>query len=157
MSKISNVLTMLQYLSTGRKYSIQELSNLLEVSPRMIRVYKDELEKAGIYLETIKGPYGGYVLNQNINLPARFITHNPLKLPNKEIYNKINYAIKNHQKLFIEYYSQDLKSTTQRTIVPYELILLGQDWGVAAYCELREEVRNFYLQRIKNIKIVSKK
>ena len=46
MSKISNVLTFMQYLSTGKKYSIQELSEKLEVSPRMIRVYKDELEKA---------------------------------------------------------------------------------------------------------------
>ena len=45
MSKISNVLTMIGYLSTGRKYSISELSEKLEVTPRMIRVYKDEIEK----------------------------------------------------------------------------------------------------------------
>ncbi len=54
MSKVSNVLCMLELLSTGKKYSIKELSEELEVSPRMIRVYKDELEKAGIYLHTIK-------------------------------------------------------------------------------------------------------
>ena len=42
---------MIEYLSSGKKYSIKELSNLLEVSPRMIRVYKDEIEKAGIYIE----------------------------------------------------------------------------------------------------------
>ena len=66
MSKISNVLSMIEYLSTGRKYSIAELSEKLEVTPRMIRVYKDEIEKAGIYIDTIKGPYGGYVLNQSI-------------------------------------------------------------------------------------------
>ena len=71
MSKISNVLTFMQYLSTGKKYSIQELSEKLEVSPRMIRVYKDELEKAGIYVDTIMGPYGGYVLNQSIRMPVR--------------------------------------------------------------------------------------
>ena len=69
MSKISNVILMLEYLSTGRKYSIQELSDLLEVSPRMIRIYKDELEKAGIFVDTLKGIYGGYVLNQHINIP----------------------------------------------------------------------------------------
>ena len=55
MSKISNVLTMIEYLSTGKKYSINELSQLLEVTPRMIRVYKNEIEKAGIYVDTIKG------------------------------------------------------------------------------------------------------
>ena len=48
MSKVSNVLNMLEYLSTGRKYSIKELAEKLEVTPRMVRVYKDELEKAGI-------------------------------------------------------------------------------------------------------------
>lgn len=85
MSKISNVLTMLEYLSSGRKYSISELSEKLEVSPRMIRVYKDEIEKAGIYIDTIKGPYGGYVLNQNINVPKRFITPNAINIKNKRI------------------------------------------------------------------------
>lgn len=71
MSKISNVLIMLQYLTSGRKYSINELAEKIEVSPRMIRTYKEELEKAGIYIDTIMGPYGGYVLNQSIKLPIR--------------------------------------------------------------------------------------
>lgn len=156
MSKISNVLTMIEYLSTSRKYTIKELSDLLEVSPRMIRVYKDEIEKAGIYIDTIKGPYGGYVLNQNINIPKRFITPKEIKIENKETYNKINKAIKEKRKCLIEYYSQDKKTISTRTIKPYELILLGNTWGIAAYCELRKEIRHFYINRIKNIKILEK-
>ena len=74
MSKISNVILMLGYLENGRKYTIKELSERLEVSPRMIRVYKEELEKAGIYIDTIMGPYGGYVLNQSIKIPTRKFT-----------------------------------------------------------------------------------
>ena len=74
MSKISNVILLLEYLQNGRKYNIKELSEKLEVSERMIRVYKDELEKAGIYIDTIMGPYGGYVLNQSIRLPSRKFT-----------------------------------------------------------------------------------
>ena len=35
----------------------------------MVREYKKELEYAGIYIESIKGPYDGYYLNQNIKLP----------------------------------------------------------------------------------------
>lgn len=69
MSKVSNIVMMINLLSKGRKYSIKELSNLLEVTPRMIRIYKEELDKCGIYIDTIRGPYGGYVLNQNIKLP----------------------------------------------------------------------------------------
>ncbi len=71
MSKLSNAITMIELLSSGKKYSIQELSKELEVSPRMIRVYKEDLEKAGIYIDTIMGPYGGYVLNQTIRMPLR--------------------------------------------------------------------------------------
>ncbi len=71
MSKISNILTMLELLSTGKKYSIKELSSILEVSERMIRSYKEDAEKAGIYIDTIMGPYGGYVLKQSIKIPSR--------------------------------------------------------------------------------------
>lgn len=71
MSKVSNAITMLELLQTGKKYSINELSNKLEVSERMIRVYKEDLEKAGIYIDTIMGPYGGYVLNQRVRTPIR--------------------------------------------------------------------------------------
>jgi len=47
------------------------LSEKLEVSERMVRLYKEELEEAGIYIDSIMGPYGGYVLNQSIRVPQR--------------------------------------------------------------------------------------
>lgn len=80
MSKLSNTLTMLQLLQTGKKFTIKELSKKLEVSERMIRVYKEDLEKAGIYVDTIMGPYGGYVLNQTIKLPIRKFKSKDFKL-----------------------------------------------------------------------------
>lgn len=154
LSKISNVLSMLEYLSSGKKYSIKELSELLEVTPRMVRVYKDELEKAGIYVDTLKGPYGGYVLNQNIHVPKRFITPNTVVVQNKIIFNSVNRAIKEQRKCFIEYYSKDRKELSKRIIHPYDLILLGDEWGVAAYCELKEEIRHFYINRIQSIQLL---
>ncbi len=154
MSKISNVLNMIEILSSGRKYSINELAEMLEVSPRMVRSYKDEIEKAGIYIDTIKGPYGGYVLNQNINVPKRFITPNEIIVKNKEYLNTINRAIKEKRKCHIEYYSKNRKEISTRTIRPYSLILLGSEWGVSAYCEKKEEIRSFYINRIKNIKLL---
>lgn len=156
MSKISNVLTMIEYLSSGRKYSISELSEKLEVTPRMIRVYKDEIEKAGIYIDTIKGPYGGYVLNQNVNVPKRFITPNDVNIENREFYNSVNRAIKEKRKCFIEYYSKDRSKVSERVICPYDMILLGNEWGVAAYCEVKEEIRHFYINRIKSINLLDK-
>ena len=73
MSKISNTLLMLSYLQNGRKYSINELAEKIEVSPRMIRLYKEDLEKAGFIIETIYGPYGGYILvKNNFNISSSF-------------------------------------------------------------------------------------
>ena len=94
MSKISNVLTMLQLLQSGRKYSISELASILEVSERMIRVYKEDLEKAGIYIDTIMGPYGGYVLNQSVRLPVRKFKMKDAELLNDYINKEEDKAMK---------------------------------------------------------------
>lgn len=85
MSKISNVLTMIELLSTGKKYSIKELSEALEVSERMIRSYKEDMEKAGIFVDTIMGPYGGYVMNQSIRMPVRKFRKKDYELLNSYI------------------------------------------------------------------------
>ena len=85
MSKISNVLTMLELLQSGKKYSIKELSEKLEVSERMVRVYKEDLEKAGIFIDTIMGPYGGYVLSQEVKLPSRKFNQKEITSLNKYI------------------------------------------------------------------------
>ncbi len=69
MAKLSNLLVMIELLKNGRKYSLEELSERLEVSKRTVREYKLFLEEAGIYIDTIMGPYGGYVLKQEVNLP----------------------------------------------------------------------------------------
>lgn len=95
MSKISNVLTFIELLSTGKKYTVKELSEQLEVSERMIRSYKDDCEKAGIFIDTIMGPYGGYVLNQSIRIPVRKFRKKDYELLNKYISNENNIEDKN--------------------------------------------------------------
>ncbi|MDE6141839.1 MAG: WYL domain-containing protein [Bacilli bacterium] len=69
MAKLANLLVMIELLKNGRKYSLDELSRILEVSKRTVREYKLFLEEAGIYVDTIMGPFGGYVLRQDVNLP----------------------------------------------------------------------------------------
>lgn len=69
MAKLANLLVMIELLKNGRKYSLDELSERLEVSKRTVREYKLFLEEAGIYVDTIMGPFGGYVLRQDVNLP----------------------------------------------------------------------------------------
>ena len=94
MTKLSNTLLMLQYLQSGRKYSVKELSEKLEVSERQVRCYKEDLEKAGIYVDTIMGPYGGYVLNQSIRMPVRRFRKKDYELLDKYIANEEDETIK---------------------------------------------------------------
>ena len=157
MSKLSNTITLLKILQNGRKYSIKELSEIIEVSPRMIREYKNELELSGIYIESIRGPYGGYYLNQSINIPETANKSYNVEINNKELYNKLSKSIKNRNKCYIEYYSKIHKKTTKRIIRPYELIVLDNEWGLAAYCENKQEIRHFYLNRISKIEILKDK
>ncbi len=83
MAKLSNLLVMLELLNTGRKYNIKELSSYLEVSERVIREYKVFLEEAGIYIDSIRGPYGGYILRKSINIPLLFFNDNDIDVINK--------------------------------------------------------------------------
>ena len=72
MGKVSNALLMLKLLESGRKYTVKELSEKLEVTPRMIKIYKEDLEKSGIYIDTIRGQYGGYVYNKKHDYNVSF-------------------------------------------------------------------------------------
>ncbi len=157
MSKLSNTIALLRLLQNGKKYSIKELSDKLEVSSRMIREYKKELEYAGIYIESIRGPYGGYYLNQNIRLPKQANKKIDISQKDKKHYNLINRAINNRYKCFIEYYSKEHNKITKRIIRPYELLILDDEWGVAVFCEVKKEIRHFYLSRINKLKVLDKK
>lgn len=156
MSKLSNTIMLLRLLQNGKKYSIKELADKIEVSPRMIREYKNELELAGIFIESVRGPYGGYYLNQNITLPENINKSKSVSIPNKEYYNSISKSILNRNKCLIDYYSKEHDKMTRRIIRPYEMIVLDGKWGVAAFCENKQEIRHFYLDRIRSIEVLNK-
>lgn len=78
MSKVSKNIKMLDILSSGKKYTCKQLFELLEVSPRMVRSYKDELEKEGIYIDTMFGKEGGYQLRSKVELPSILFNKNDI-------------------------------------------------------------------------------
>ena len=80
MSKLSNILSMLKLLENGRIYKIKELADLLECSERSIRTYKEELEKSGIYVESIPGRYGGYYISSDYDI--KYFNINKIDLNN---------------------------------------------------------------------------
>ena len=144
MSKISNVILMLEYLSTGRKYSIQELSDLLEVSTRMIRIYKDELEKSGIYIDTLRGIYGGYVLNKHINFPY-------LLFNNKDI-NTIKSCSSLIKDLELKEKLEIISKKIETNILKEEnknIIFITEDNELNVYNKLSKAIKNHNKVRIK--------
>ncbi len=70
MSKTSLSILMLQILYSRSRVSISELAELLDTNPRNIPEYKKELERAGYYIETIPGRYGGYRLDKRHLFPS---------------------------------------------------------------------------------------
>lgn len=147
MSKISNMLNLLQILKDDKVHGIQELAEKLEVSERMIRQYKLELEQAGIYINSITGKYGGYQIEKESDF---------LKLEDiikEEMYIIMKKAIKNKNKVEIQYNSIN-SGVTKRIIHPAELFCYIDKWYVAAFCELRNEIRLFKLENILDYKVL---
>ena len=150
MSKVANMLNMLQILKDKNIHSISSLAERLEVSERMIRQYKLELEQAGIYLKSYTGKFGGYQLNENSNF---------LKIENKvkeKMYLIMKKAIANKNKVKIKYKSVN-SGITERIIHPAELFIYLDKWFIAAFCELRNEIRLFKLDDIIEYEILAEK
>ena len=141
MSKIANMLNLLQILKNKRIHSLSSLADELEVSERMIRQYKLELEQAGIYLKSFTGKYGGYQIDENNNF---------LKIENEvkeKMYVVMKNAIANKNKVRIKFNSIN-SGITERIIHPAELFAYIDKWYIAAFCELRNEIRLFKLDDI---------
>ena len=150
MSKVANMLNMLQILKDGKIHCIQNLSEKLEISERMVRQYKLELEQAGIYLKSTTGKYGGYMLENESDF---------LKLEDtikEEMYIIMKKAIKEKEKIEIKYKSIN-SGITKRIIHPAELFCYINKWYVAAFCELRQEIRLFKLEDILEYKVLQDK
>lgn len=194
MSKVANMLNMVKILEDGKIHTIQDLADELEVSTRMIRIYKQELEQAGIYIQGKQGINGGYILDNmkstiDIGLTGEeiyqlknmkkneldeaiinkiikaYITNEHRKDNTKskqlmpeftEICKDFRLAINNRNKIFIEFKSVN-SGKTKRIIHPAELFTYLNNWYVAAFCELRNEIRLFKLNDIISYKILDKK
>ena len=137
MSKIANMLNLLQILKDKRIHSISSLSDELEVSERMIRQYKLELEQAGIYLKSFTGKYGGYQIDENNNF---------LKIENEvkeKKYVVMKNAIANKNKVRIKFNSIN-SGITERIIHPAELFAYIDKWYIAALYKLSFTISSEY-------------
>lgn len=103
MGKFSNMLFMIDLLNTGNKYSIKELSQKLGVTERMIRYYKEELENNGIFIESFKGPNGGYFMLDRVKNYISFNKYDVQLLENiSEVLEKSSFPFMKSYKDLLE-------------------------------------------------------
>ncbi|CAM2921571.1 WYL domain-containing transcriptional regulator [Hathewaya histolytica] len=131
MSKFSNLLKMLLLLNGGKTMKAKELSEVLEVDERMIRKYKDDLSKAGFYVESIRGKDGGY-----------FISETP-----KELFHSLT----EHDIEVFNYARENLKSDDFMYYKDFELIVDKINNGIDKTL-LRSNNLNYYIQEAKSSK-----
>jgi predicted DNA-binding transcriptional regulator YafY len=87
------------------------------------------------------------ILNHNtrLQLPARMRNDH-------EYLSTIQEAIAGRQQLEIDYQKKDSDSSSKRLIEPIGLIFYAFSWHVIGWCHLRNEYRDFRVDRIRSIK-----
>jgi predicted DNA-binding transcriptional regulator YafY len=74
----------------------------------------------------------------------------------KNIIAKIQESIAERKLIKLKYYSMSKNEVTERTIEPMGLIYYSENWRIIAFCRLREDFREFRLNRINNLKCTGK-
>lgn len=73
--------------------------------------------------------------------------------PTSNYLDSIQHSITENQKLEITYQTRGEEQLKERIIQPYAVYFSGAVWSTIAFCELRQELREFRLDRIKELKL----
>lgn len=67
---------------------------------------------------------------------------------------EIQQAIATNRLISMTYYSQYNDSTTSREVEPLGMVFYSQRWHLIAFCQLRQDLRDFRTDRIQKVKIL---
>ena len=117
MSKVANMLKMIKILKDEKIHNMKDIAEKIEISPRMVKQYKNELEQAGIYIESKRGINGGYSLNKELNNIDIGLTYQELiKLKEIEQYFNDNQDFKKIIGKIIESYEKNINEADLKKI-----------------------------------------
>ena len=117
MSKVANMLKMIKILKDEKIHNMKDIAEKIEISPRMVKQYKNELEQAGIYIESKRGINGGYSLNKELNNIDIGLTYQELiKLKEIEQYFNENQDLKKIIGKIIESYEKNINEADLKKI-----------------------------------------
>ncbi len=79
---------------------------------------------------------------------ALFAPPSRAKLPWSINFSDLRRAVRKKEKLFL-HYGDEQERTTERVIRPLSMMFMGPVWMMLGWCELRQDFRNFRLDRIR--------
>ena len=111
------MLKMIKILKDEKIHNMKDIAEKIEISPRMVKQYKNELEQAGIYIESKRGINGGYSLNKELNNIDRGLKYQELiKLKEIEQYFNENQDFKKIIGKIIESYEKNINEADLKKI-----------------------------------------
>jgi predicted DNA-binding transcriptional regulator YafY len=87
------------------------------------------------------------------------ISFQPIKIKKDiiNLFDKLFDCIKNKKTVWIKYYTISKDEVSERKVDPYHLFNFEGVWYLVAYCHKRNEVRDFALDRIIDLKILNER
>ena len=111
------MLKMIKILKDEKIHNMKDIAEKIEISPRMVKQYKNELEQAGIYIESKRWINGGYSLNKELNNIDIGLTYQELiKLKEIEQYFNDNQDFKKIIGKIIESYEKNINEADLKKI-----------------------------------------
>ena len=121
------------------------------LKPLKETIFYDALESLFQKVKTTLPPEYLHYLNQFEN--SLTVGRKPYKNygNHAEIINSVNRAVVNRHTIDITYYTMNRKKMTRRRVAPYKIWFFDGTFYMLAYCQLREEIRLFALDRVKTL------
>jgi len=108
------------------------------VLPREIREYVDRLSD-----NTVLDPYWLHAVQEDGRHSGRWY--------------KLSEAVARSRQVIMEYYVEARAEVTKRTVDPLGLVYYSDHWNLIAYDHLRDTIRNFRLDRIREMFVLSER
>ena len=138
MPKNDNMLAILWMLNSGTKITAKQISERLEINIRSVYRYMDALCVSGVPIISEPGHNGGYsLLNNFIRAPLFFDLEEK-----KSLLHAAVFAMESGYP-----FMESLNSATSKL----KMLYWNNKWYTIAFCHLRNEIRNFRVDRIINI------
>jgi predicted DNA-binding transcriptional regulator YafY len=113
-------------------------------------IYAEALESLFRKVKTTLAPrYGAYLeqIEESLALAPRPTKSTPAPDP---LFDTISAAIVSRHKLVIDYFTMSRRSRSQRQVAPYKLLFSEEAFYLIGFCDQRQAVRTFSLDRIEN-------